>query len=353
MAVFLAATVIGLFFTAQIYFSAASVGHGVSWGQALYWALGDWYEWALLAPLIFWVCRRFRFERKNWGRTLAVHFASGLVLAAVHAFLCAVAAVAQGWVTQKSVVLGPEFVKVVAARGHYNFAVYWMIVCGWHAWMYYHELRQRERDAAELAAKLAHAQLQSLRMQLNPHFLFNTLNAVSSLMLRDVKAANAMIARLAELLRLALETTNQQEVSLGQEVDFLRKYLDIQKIRFGDRLDLKIAVDPATLGAAVPNMILQPIVENAIEHAVEPREDTGRIELESVREESWLVLSVSDNGSGMEERPDEERLERIGLGNSRERLRKLYGEEQRIDLVRNAMGGITARIFLPLRLLNA
>src|SRR5262249_1471318 len=148
-------------------------------------------------------------------------------------------------------------------------------------------------------------------------------------------------------------TTNHQEVSLGQEVDFLRKYLDIQKIRFGDRLDLKILVDPATLGAAVPNMILQPIVENAIEHAVEPREDTGRIEFESLRNESWLVLSVSDNGSGNAEKSDEQRFERIGLGNSRERLRKLYGEQQRIDLVRNAMGGITARIFLPLRPLNA
>jgi two-component system LytT family sensor kinase len=122
-------------------------------------------------------------------------------------------------------------------------------------------------------------------------------------MLRDVKAANAMIACLAELLRLALDTTSQQKVSLGQEVDFLRKYLDIQKIRFGDRLDLKIAIDPTTLGAAVPNMILQPIVENAIEHAVEAREDTGRIEFESVRDESWLVLSVSDNGSALKNSP--------------------------------------------------
>jgi LytS/YehU family sensor histidine kinase len=253
----------------------------------------------------------------------------------------------QSWFMHQPAVFGPVLVKLVANRLHYNFAVYWIIVCAWHAWNYYQDLREREQHAAELAAQLAHAQLQSLRMQLNPHFLFNTLNAVSSLMLKDVKAANAMIARLAELLRYALDNSQQQEISLRQELDFVRRYLDIQKIRFGNRLELKLEIDPTTLDLPVPNMILQPLVENAIEHAVGPRESAGRIEFQSSTEQKWLVLSVSDNGSG--EPAVSPIAERIGLGTSRERLRKLYGDEQRIDLLENAMGGLTARVFLPLR----
>jgi len=351
--VFAAATAIGLFFTAQIYFTAASLGRSVSWGQALYWALGDWYEWALLAPLVFWLCRTFRFDRQIWPKNLGIHAVAGFFLAAVHAVLCALAARFQGWVTHQPVFFGSALRALLANRLHYNFAVYWVIVFAWQARNYHRSLRESEQESAELSARLALAQLQTLRMQLNPHFLFNTLNAVSSMMLTDVPRANAMLARLAELLRLALNNPRQAEVPLHQEIDFLSRYLDLQKIRFGDRLILEMAVDPATLQAAVPNMILQPIVENAIRHAVEHRESDGRIELRATAENSRLVLSVSDNGPGAPINrtrvPIDGESEHIGLSNSRERLHKLYGEEQSMDLVENAMGGITARLSLPFR----
>jgi two-component sensor histidine kinase len=350
--VFVIATFLGLFFAAQMYFSAASLGHQVSWGQAFYWSFGDWYEWALLSPVIFWLCQHLRFERRGWLRRLAGHVFCGLLLAVVHAALCALMAVFQGHVTGKPVTFGSSLHGLLANRTHYNLAVYAVIVCAWHAWDYYRKFREREAQAAQLAGRLAQAQLQALRMQLNPHFLFNTLNAVSSLMLKDVPAANKMISRLGELLRLTLENT-QQEVPLQQELDFLRRYLDIERIRFGDRLQLKMDIDPATLSAAVPNLILQPLVENAVHHAIEPLEAGGKIELRAIRDYGCLVLQVSDNGPGLrphaapeDEAPMDTR-ERIGLKNTRERLRKLYGDSQRFDLVSNAMGGVTASLSIP------
>jgi two-component system, LytTR family, sensor kinase len=350
--IFLTATVLGFFFATQIYFSAASFHREISWGQALYWSFGDWYEWALLSPFIFWACRTFRFGRPSWPQSQVVHLLGGLLLSGLHATLCALAAVFQGWVTGKSIAFGSSLHGLLANRTHYNLAVYAVIVCAWHAWDYYRKFREREAQAVELAGLLARSQLQALRMQLNPHFLFNTLNAVSSLMLTDVVAANKMISRLGELLRLALDKSDQPEVPLQQEIEFLRRYLEIEQIRFGERLRLKIEFDSSTLEAAVPNFILQPLVENAVRHAIEPQEAGGQIELRSVRDNGHLVLQVSDDGPGLTSKPaemsDETRL-RIGLNNTRERLRKLYGEDQRFDLTGNARGGVTARLSIPFR----
>jgi len=351
----LLATVLGFFFAAQIFFSAASIHREVSWGQALYWSFGDWYEWALLVPIIFWICRRFTFERRSWPRSLAGYLCAGVLLAGIHAVMCAAADVLQGWVTAKPIVFGRSLRGILANRTHYNLAVYAVIVCGWHAWVYYRRFREREAHAAELAGRLAQAQLQALRMQLNPHFLFNTLNAVSSLMLKDVTAANKMLARLGELLRLTLQTSHQQEVPLQQEIEFLRRYLEIEQIRFGERLQLKVELDPSTLDAAVPNLILQPLVENAIQHAIEPQEAGGQIELRSSRDNGRLVLQVSDNGPGLALKTappgeaSQASRERIGLNNTRERLRTLFRENQQFDLTGNTMGGVTARLSIPFR----
>jgi sensor histidine kinase YesM len=189
-------------------------------------------------------------------------------------------------------------------------------------------------------------------MQLNPHFLFNTLNAVSSLMLTDVSAANKMLTRLADLLRLTLDSSHEQEVPLQKEIEFLQRYLDIEQIRFGQRLQLKMELEPSTLEAAVPNLILQPLVENAVRYAIEPQENAGHIEIRSRRDNGRLVLQISDNGPGLPaELPSEHTgRERIGLNNTRERLRKLYGENQRFDLSGNAMGGLTAKLSIPFHL---
>ena len=348
--ILLVSTALGFFFAAQIYFSAAVTHRGVSWAQALYWAFTDWYEFALLAPIIFWTCGRFRFERGSWLRALAVHLCVGLALALVHVVLCGVADVFQQWYTAKPIEFAKSLRGILYNRTHYNLAVYAVVVCAWHAWDYYSKFREREAQAAELSGRLARAQLQALRMQLNPHFLFNTLHAISSLMLTDVVAANKMLSRLGDLLRLTLEQGDQQEVPLQQEIEFLRRYLEIEQIRFGERLQLKVDIDPSTLQAAVPNLILQPLVENAVRYAIEPRETPGQIELRAARDNGHLVVHISDDGPGpMAPAPEASTRERIGLNNTRERLRKLYGESQQFNLTANAMGGITASLSIPFR----
>ena len=346
---------LGFFFAAQMHFSSAAFGRTVSWGQALYWALGDWYEWAILSPPIFWLSRRFSFEGGRWRRSLGVHFFAGVVLSVAHLLLCGLAEQLQGWVEGNRIAFPASFQRLFTNRFHFNLAVYGLVVCAWQAGAYYRKYREREAQAAELAGQLAQAQLHALRMQLNPHFLFNTLHAVSSLMLRDVMAANRMITRLGELLRLTLETTDQQEVPLKQELEFLGRYLEIEQIRFGDRLAVRMAVEPATLEAAVPNLILQPLVENAIRYAIEPNTGSGQIELSAVRNNGQLILQVSDDGPGGGWRESGDvagaclAREGIGLSNTRQRLRQLYGEGQNLDLQPRDSGGVLVRITIPFR----
>jgi sensor histidine kinase YesM len=176
-------------------------------------------------------------------------------------------------------------------------------------------------------------------------------------MLKDVNSANRMIVRLGELLRSTLETGNEQEVPLQQELEFLRRYVEIEQIRFGDLLQVKMEIEPATLDASVPNLILQPLVENAIHHAIEPQTTGGRIELRCVRSNGSLLLQVSDNGPGSLETNSVEvskpARERIGLNNTRQRLQKLYGDRQSFELVENPSGGMTANLIIPFRLANA
>jgi two-component system LytT family sensor kinase len=349
------ASVIGLFFAAQMHYSSAAFGRPVGWGQALYWALGDWYEWAILSPLIFWLCRRFSFERSRWRSSLPIHFVAGVAVSVVHLVLCALAEQLQAWSEGRSIAFSASFPRLFTNRFHFNLAVYGLIVCAWHAWAYYWKYREREAQAAELAGRLAQAQLQALRMQLNPHFLFNTLHAVSSLMLRDVVAANRMLTRLGELLRLTLETTDQQEVPLKQELEFLRRYLEIEQIRFGDRLAVRMDLEPAILDAIVPNLLLQPLVENAIRYAVEPNMGSGQIELSGGRNNGQLILQVSDNGVGTRSQESTKingaTLARggIGLSNTRQRLRQLYGDHQSLELKPRDSGGLLVRITIPFR----
>ena len=351
--VFAVSSIIGLFFAAQMHYSAAAFGRPVSWGQALYWTLGDWYEWAILSPIIFWLARRFTFERGRWRRSFGIHLVAAVIVSVVHLLFCGLAEQLQAWVEGNRVSFAASFQRLFTNRFPFNMAVYGLILCAINAWAYYRKYREREAQVAELAGRLAQAQLRALRSQLNPHFLFNTLHAVSSLMLSDVYAANRMLTRLGELLRLSLETTDQQEVPLRQELEFLQRYLEIEGIRFGDRLAVNMNIEPATLDAFVPNLVLQPLVENAIRYAVEPNTGPGQVQLASLRNNGQLILQVSDNGTGR--RSEESREPRgpavpregIGLSNTRQRLQKLYGEKQNLDLKWRPSGGLLVSISIP------
>src|ERR1700690_1348450 len=194
-------TLIGLSFAFQFYISSAKAGLEVTWRQAVGYALGDWYVFAVLSIPVVWLARRFDFESGHRARSLAV-----------------------------------AFLPLLVKTWHFNLLIYWVIVAVTFAFDYYRKYRERELRAVELEKRLAQARLQALQMQLNPHFLFNTLHSISSLMHQDTEAADRMIVRLSDLLRAALESSDTQEVTLRQELEFLGRYLEIEQIRFGNRL---------------------------------------------------------------------------------------------------------------------
>jgi two-component system, LytTR family, sensor kinase len=215
-----------------------------------------------------------------------------------------------------------------------------------HGVVYARESHAREVDALQKARLSIQAQLQALKMELQPHFLFNTLHAISSLMHRDVKAANEMLVLLADMLDAALQNVRDQEVTLEEELKTLKLYVQIQQVRFGDRLKVEYDVDHEALGARVPHMIFQPLVENAIKHGIGDRSSGGRLKISAASTEERLRLSVQDDGLGLQsERP----AEGLGLKNTRERLAYLYGEDQDFQLRDAAEGGVRVDVSIPLR----
>jgi LytS/YehU family sensor histidine kinase len=225
--------------------------------------------------------------------------------------------------------------------------VFWVVVCGAHALLFYQRSQERERRSLELAASLARAKLQALRMQLQPHFLFNTLNAISTLVHRDPRAADEMIGNLSDFLRLTLEPAEQQEIPLGEELKFVERYLAIERVRFGDRLRVEVDVPADLLATPVPSLLLQPLVENAVRHGLEPLGAAGLLRIVAKREGDRLWIAVIDNGRGLPGTP----TERVGIGmaNTRERLAARYGAAAGIMLRPAEGGGTSAEITLPLK----
>jgi signal transduction histidine kinase len=338
-------TFIGLSFAFQFYISSAKAGLDVSWRQAVSYALGDWYVFALLSIPVTSLARRFRFESGTRVKSAAVHVSGSIAFSLAYMVL-------RAWVGrwQSGGSFSEAFRPLLVKTWHFNLLIYWVIVAVSFAFDYYRKYRERELSAAELQKQLAHAKLQALQMQLNPHFLFNSLHSISALMHEDVERADSMIARLSDLLRAALDSSDTLEVPLRQEFDLLERYLAIEQIRFGDRLDVKIDAPPEILDAQVPNLILQPLVENAIRHGIEPRAKRGRVELRAQRADGTLTLEVSDNGPGL---PSREPInEGVGLSNTRTRLRTLYGEAHSFELRQSPEGGLLVRLTIPFRTAN-
>jgi sensor histidine kinase YesM len=235
---------------------------------------------------------------------------------------------------------------------HLALFFYWAILGVNYAIDYYQKYRERELRASQLETRLAQARLQVLKMQLHPHFLFNTLNAISELVFKDPESAEHMITNLSDLLRLSLDNVGVQEVPLKQELDFLNKYVEIEQTRFHDRLQLSTDIAPETLDAWVPNMILQPLVENAIRHGIGMRSAGGHIEIGAERENGMLRLFVRDNGGGLHNGEQKQLKEGVGLANTRARLAHLYGEEHRFDLDNVPGGGLMVDMSIPFRVTN-
>ena len=317
--------------------------------QALRWSFFDWGLWAALSPLSFRAARRWPFVRGNRLANFLRHLGFGLVLSSVHFVVYLVSLAVFQPVPEEARNLVALAEIVFLAKFHLEVATYWVLVLLRTTFDYYRRYREQELRATRMQAQLAQAELQALRMQLHPHFLFNTLNGVSALMHRDPDAAEQMLARLSDLLRITLETSGAQEVPLRQELDLLQRYLDIEQTRFADRLEVEMRIDPDTLDAHVPNLILQPLVENAIRHGIAPHSSAGTIELAARAENGVLHLTVRDDGPGAPAAGGAPFREGVGLSNTRERLRQLYGERSRLELGHGAEGGFEVSLDIPFR----
>ncbi|MCI0534135.1 MAG: sensor histidine kinase [Verrucomicrobiales bacterium] len=342
-------TLLGLSFASQFYISSSKLNRPVAWSYALNHSLLDWYVFAALSLPAIHLARRFRLERGLWEQSLPIHFGGSIGFSLLYVVLRAWIAQGQAFWAGQSLSFSDAFQPLVVKVFHFSFLVYWVIIGVSHAFDYYRQAQDREFRGVQLERRLTEARLQALQIQLNPHFLFNTLHAISALMHQDVNAADRMIVRLSDLLRYALESTDAQEVPLGQELDFLDRYLEIEQTRFGPRLAIHKQIDPFTLDAAVPNLILQPLLENAIQHGIEPHARPGRIDLSIRRQNGTLEIQVRDNGDGFleEGRP----REGVGLSNTRARLDQLYGAQHRFEFGNATEGaGFVVRVVIPFRL---
>jgi signal transduction histidine kinase len=307
-----------------------------------------WYAWAVLVPGILWMARRFRFGRHTWKRAAAAHAVSVVVFTAAHAALATLArALILRSLAGRTVDWWSSFQEQFFFNFDFSMGTYWAVVGLSHAINFHREAQERAVAEAELETRLVEARLKSLQQQLHPHFLFNTLHTISALMHRDRQAADDMLIRLSDLLRLSLDRTNRQHVSLKDEVDFLQKYLEIEQTRFGDRLRVHMDIDPATLDAAVPNLMLQPLVENAVKHGIAPKVGGGQIHVVSRREGDNVRLVVRDNGSGVSMQALNAFNLGVGLANTRARLEHLYGSRHRFEFDPPEGGGLAVTVVIP------
>jgi two-component sensor histidine kinase len=341
-------TTLAFVFASQSYIYGIVTGEEKDWSRVFFWTLTDWYLWALLSPAIFLLARRFIFERESWRLALAVHVFAAVGFSLLHILLQATVQAFCGWSPAGGKEIVSVFAFLLTKKILLDLLTYAGIVAVSHAAFYYRRYHERE-------AQLARARLQTLQMQLQPHFLFNTLNTISELVHRDPKSADRTIVRLGDLLRSALETENSPEITLRQELEFLEKYLEIEKTRFHDRLTINFVVKPEVLDACLPSMILQPLVENAVRHGINSRPGAGMIEIRAGRVGTNLELKVSDDGAGLIESSaasDNENgspREGIGLSNTRKRLQQLYGEQQKLVLRQSAAGGLEVSVKIPFR----
>jgi two-component system, LytTR family, sensor kinase len=343
--VFGAWTVFGLILANQFYMQSELRGNPASWGEVLRHALFDAYLWAVTTLAIFWLTRRFPLERGRMLRSIAVHLAGAVVLSLARVVFMVELSRRVGWLPERS------FSRQFWGSSHQYFLFYALLLGLAHAVLYHERYRERERAAERLAARLTEARLQALKMQLQPHFLFNTLNSISALIPAEAKPARRLVARLGDLLRIALEHEETQEVTLREELASLEPYLDIEQARLEDRLTVVMEIAPETLDARVPHLVLQPLVENAIRHGIAPRIEPGTVEVSATRgaADGFLHLEVRDDGPGMD-RGDRARTRKgVGLANIRSRLEQLYDGEHRFELEDRPGGGVLVRISLPAR----
>ena len=331
----------------QSHLNALGMDYQSSLREKIFRSLRNYSLFAFLTPFAIVVARRFRLTRDRWIKPLiALIVGFGLFSLAWSVLRVTFFPIH----ITKTGQLVPPSLTVLQDFWVSNFEdalwMYFPIVCITYAVLYYRDSRQRQLTESQLQTQLAKAQLSLLQAQLHPHFLFNTLHAISTLMNRDVTAARSMIVRLSDLLRLAMQSVQVQEVTLKRELEFVDNYLEIEKIRFQDRLTVQLEIAPETLDALVPNLLLQPLVENAVRYGVAMQPGRGWVRIASRRENAKLVIEIDDSGPGisLESLPQKEG---VGLSNTRSRLARLYGGEQKLELTNRPERGLRVSVVIP------
>ncbi len=339
-------TLVGLFFTSQIFVSTIYMEKRPPLGSVLFMQMSICYLWALATPLVLWLARRFRIERQNWRGRILFHALGGSALvglmSAIHFLMF------MPFMGRTSEITAFRDFQYVFFNLDRQLSIYWLLLLMSHVINYYNSYRKGRLQAERLRTELVQSQLEALKMQLHPHFLFNTLHSISALLNKDVAGARSMITRLGDFLRMTLENAGTQEVTLQQEMEFLNGYLEIERVRFRDRLTTVVNVDPQMLDVPVPNLILQPIVENAMRHAIATHSSCGRIEITAAPRNGSLRIEVKDNGPGLPVDQDGIHLRKgVGLGNTKARLERLYGTDHLLELTNDPAGGLIVTLEIP------
>lgn len=337
---------LGLTYSSQSFFYSLTVGRTFDIERSLFHSFTFCLEWALLTPFVLRFTDRFRLDSKNFPRNIIIHFFAALFFALLQqtVYVFIVDFVEGGFRFTKELY---DYIPSIIGYFEFGIMMYWSVVFVFHAVGYYSQYQQEEKHSTELRSQLVESQLQTLKMQLQPHFLFNTLNAISVLVKKEPLLAQKMIVRLSDLLRLTLERGGENRVPLEQELEFLNTYLAIEKVRFGDRLTVTMSIDEMSLGIPVPTLILQPLVENSIRHGIAQRSGNGWIEVNSDLKDGKLILSINDGGERPKRKKRSPEGTGVGLDNTRSRLRKLYGEKFSFEMKKNGTNGTDVTIVIP------
>jgi two-component system LytT family sensor kinase len=340
--VFAVWTFLAAFSSSQTVVYLSQRGQPIVWRDMLTGRFADWYTCALFTPLFFWMGRRYPIDKKSWRVMLPLT----LVVTSV----CVV--IKYSVLVPIEHALGLNLGGSISSELARNFAnesmAFWAVIGIVHAFEFNRRYRERELAAADLRARLSEAQLEALRSQIHPHFLFNTLHAISTLMHRDVEAADTMLTRLSDLLRLTMQHRDQNEISLRDELALVDQYIEIMRVRFGDRLTVRHVIRPDTLDALVPQFILQPLLENAFDHGIANTAGPGTIEISALMVDGKLELSISDNGFNRNRSSQRVKKNGMGLANTRRRLEQLYGSAQSISLEKLPERGTRVVVAIPL-----
>lgn len=328
---------------------------GKSWGQALGEEIVFCGSWWAIGVLVFWLCTWLHREPPSRVRLVAGLAAGAIGVMLLEPALLLSAQLVSAWIAAlhsgqslEVAAIAKKWPGMFLNLFGFNLLIYGGVVVAWYAVTYYRDLQERRVEAAEMRALLQQAQLQALRSQLNPHFLFNTLHSIAELVHENPRLAEQMLLRLSDLLRKALHSSGAQEVSLEEELGFVKDYLEIEQLRLGDRLSVAWDIEPDALAARVPSLLLQPLIENAIRHGIAPSSRPGRLAIRARRDGDFFEVQVHDNGPGLVVNGAESR-KGIGLSNTKDRLQRLYGDQHRFELINDH--GLRVNVRLPASLI--